>query len=504
MTKKWKSLSFGALILAASALLSRVLGLVRDMVIAYVFGAGESEGIYALDSYFAAFRVPDLIYTFLVAGAMSAAFVPLYSQLKKKSTKKASEFGSQVIHLLMILLVIGVGVMWICAPLFVPWITPGFSESLQEQTAQLTRIMLLSPFFLGLSSVFQGIENSHKTFYGIAMAPLVYNLSLIIGAFFFGEAYGVYALTWSVVIGALMHFLVQVPGVLSTSFKYEWNWNFKSKEIKDFLILTFPRLAGIGFMQLNTVLDTLLASLLTVGSVSVYNYALNLQSLPHGVVAVSVSIAVFASLSEFDDDKEKFLGTIKRSLNTILFWVLPAIVGLFLLRDQIVEVLLMRGAFDATASARTSLMLGIFVWAALGQSIVPLFARAFYALKDTKTPVISVLISGTLQVLISLLLIFHFNLPVWALAISSIVGWSLNALLLVVIMARRLGHNPFDFFDRITAWSVMHVVVMASSILLLQSQSYPHEILELVLTITIPGLLYLGLHRITRTNPRSL
>jgi len=504
MTKKWKSLSFGAILLAASALLSRILGLVRDMVIAYVFGAGESEGIYALDSYFAAFRVPDLIYTFLVAGAMSAAFVPLYSQLKKKSTKKASEFGSQVIHLLMILLVIGVGVMWLCAPYFVPWITPGFSEALQEQTVALTRVMLLSPFFLGLSSVFQGIENSHKTFLGIAMAPLVYNLSLIVGAYFFGETYGVYALTWSVVIGAILHFLVQLPGVLSTSFQYKWNWNFKSPAIKDFLILTFPRLAGIGFMQLNTVVDTLLASLLAVGSVSIYNYSLNLQSLPHGVVAVSVSIAVFASLSEMDDDRDRFLDTVKRSLNTILFWVLPAVVGLFMLREPIVEALLMRGAFDATASARTSLMLGIFVWAALGQSLVPLFARAFYALKDTKTPVITVLISGSLQVLLSLLLIFHFELPVWALAISSIAGWSLNALLLVIILSRRLDHKAIDFFDRTTAWSIAHVLVMAGGVFLLQIPSYPNLIMQLILSISAPGLLYLGLHRITRTIPRSL
>jgi len=504
MKNRFKSLSFGAVLLAGAALLSKILGVIRDMVIAYVFGAGESEGLYALDSYFAAFRIPDLIYTFLVAGAMSAAFVPIYTQLKKKSQKGASEFASKVIHLVLVLLVLVSALMYLLAPYFVPLLTPGFSESLQVQTTSLTRVMLLSPFFLGLSSIFQGIENSHKSFWGIALAPIVYNLSLILGAYFFGREYGVYALTWAVVLGAVLHFLVQCPSVISTPFKYRWLWDFKTKDIKDFIRLTIPRLFGIGFIQMTVVVDTLLASLLAVGSLSVYNYALNLQSLPHSVVAVSVSIAVFSSLSEFDDAPEKFKETVKNSLNAILFWVLPAILGLFLLRNEIVELLLMRGSFEETAVARTAGVLGVFVWAALGQSLVPLLARAFYALKDTKTPVVIVFISGLTQILLSLVMVLIYGLPVWSLALAAIIGASLNAGLLLWILAKRLNLKIQDLFLKEIKWTLHHLFLMGLLVCLLQILNYPSLIIELSLIIPIAGISYLGLHKLSRTIPRSL
>lgn len=504
MRSKMKTLGFGAILLAVSAMLSRVLGVVRDMTIAYVFGAGESQGIFALDAYFAAFRVPDLIYTFLVAGAMSAAFVPLYTQYKKQSEEAASAFASQVLHLIAILLIVACLLMWLLAPFFVPLITPGFTQALQDQTVILTRIMLISPFFLGLSSIFQGIENAHKTFWGIALAPLVYNLSLIGGASFFGPSAGVYALTWSVVVGSVLHFLVQWPGVFKTSFRYRWDWRLKSQAVKDFVRLTLPRVFGIGFIQLNSVVDTLLASLLTVGSLSIYNYALNLQSLPHGVVAVSVSIAVFASLSEFDEDKRSFIATLQRSLHAILFWVMPAIIGLYLLRVTLVEVLLQRGAFGPEDTLQTATMLGVFVWASLGQSITPLLARAFYALKDTWTPVLTILVSGLLQVGLSTYFILGLGLPVGALALSALVGASLNAILLMAFMARKLSVPVWSLLPQKSGWNFIHLAVMTSAVLLLQGLTYPNGLIELCVIIPTAGALYLGLHTLTKTTPRSL
>lgn len=494
----------GAILLAGSALISKVLGVIRDMVIASVFGVGSSEGIYALDSYYAAFRVPDLIYAFLVAGAMSAAFIPLYTQLKKKSQKEASLFGSSVIHALLILLLIGSAGMWLLAPYFVPWITPGFTESLQSQTVVLTRIMLISPLFLGLSAIFQGVENSHKHFLGIALAPLVYNLSLILGAWFFGEAYGVQALAWAVVIGSVFHFIVQWPSVWKTPFKHQWVWQLKSKAMKDLVFLTVPRLFGIGLSQFSVLIDTVLASLLTLGSLSIYNYALNLQSLPHGVVAVSVSVAVFSTLSEHDENPVEFKKTLFKSLHSIMFWVFPAVFGLFLLRAEIVELLLFRGAFDSDALAQTSMMLGIFVWAALGQSLIPLFARAFYALKDTKTPVLIAFFSVGIQIALSLILILVLDLPVWALAISAIVASVINALLLLVFMNAKIKASFSDYLGRKQILIFLNTSLMSGLILILQTFSYPSLIVELSLMIALGGGVYLGLSKLSRTTPGSL
>jgi putative peptidoglycan lipid II flippase len=497
MNKKWSSISIGAALLAASALLSRFLGVVRDLVIASIFGVN-------LDAYFAAFKVPDIIYTFLVAGAMSAAFIPIYTKLKKKSKEEASLFGSHVIHGMLTALLIGSALMWLLAPVFVPWITPGFTEALQAQTVSLTRIMLISPIFLGLSSVFQGIENSHKTFLGIALAPLVYNLSLICGAWFWGESHGVNALAWSVVAGSVLHFMVQWPSVLMTSFSYKWNWNLKTKAMKDFIVLTLPRLFGIGLTQVNMLVDTLLASLLAVGSLSVYNYAYNMQSLPNGVVAVSVSIAVFSTLAQQDEGSKAFRETLLKSLHAILFWVLPAIVGLFLLRSEMVELILQRGAFDAEAAASTSMMLGIFIWAALGQSVVPLFARAFYALHDTKTPVVIAFFSVGIQVALSFVLIQIYHLPVWALAVSAIVGATLNAALLALFINPRVKASFTDYFGIKQLAVLVNVGIMAVLVLLLQKLNYPNLLVEVASISSLGGLSYLLLSKFSRTIPRSL
>ncbi len=503
MKNKFGSLGFGAGLLAVSSILSRILGLLRDMTIAYIFGTGEREGLYALDAYFAAFRIPDLIYTFLVAGAMSAAFVPIYTQLRKGSQKKASIFGSQAIHLMLILLLIVCGLMWVFAPLFIPLLTPGFTEGMQEKTVFLSRIMLLSPLFLGLSSVLQGIENSHKSFWGIAIAPLVYNLSLILGAYFFGVNYGVIALSWSVVIGAFLHFLVQLPGVLITPFNYEWNWKLKNQAVKDFIRLTMPRMFGIAFTQMNVLLDTLLASLLSFGSLSIYNYSLNLQSLAHVVVSVSVSVAVFASLSEFDDLQD-FKSSLKRAFHTILFWVIPSIFGLFLLRNEVIEILLVRGAFDKDAGAKTAFMLGVFVWAAFGQSMLPLFARAFYALKDTKTPVFIAFFASLLQIILSLLFVLIFKWPVWSLALSAIFGTLLNAILLIFTISRRIKESVYFFFDKNLFWIFLHAFFMSILVLMLKKFNYSNPILELTLIIPLAGVLDLYLHKLTGSKPAAL
>ena len=474
------------------------------MVIAATFGVGHGEGIYALDAYYVAFRIPDLIYTFLVAGAMSAAFIPIYTKLKKKSQKEASLFASRVIHGLLILLLIGAGVMWLLAPFFIPWMTPGFNEGMQEQTIVLTRIMLISPIFLGLSSVFQGIENSHKTFLGIALAPLLYNLSLILGAWIWGESHGVQALAWGVVVGSILHFMIQWPSVLKTPFAYHWDWKLKTQVMKDFITLTLPRLLGIALTQLSVLVDTFLASLLVVGSLSVYNYSLNLQSLPHGIVAVSVSIAVFSTLAENEKDAKAFKETIFKSLHAILFWVLPAIAGLFLLRFEIVELLLQRGAFDAASSLRTSTMLGIFIWAALGQSLIPLFARAFYSLHDTNTPVLIAFFSLGVQIILSLVLIQIYNLPVWALAISAIVGSSLNAVLLAIFIHSRINARLSDYFNKKQFFVLVNVSLMSCAVLITQSFTYPSLLLEVLSSATIGVLTYLLCSKLSQTIPRSL
>lgn len=477
----------GAILLAVSSLLSRVLGVIRDLVFSSIFGVGTEGGSFALDAYFVAFKIPDFLYTLLIFGAMSAAFIPLYAELKKKEgNEKAFQFASQVLTGLMGILLFCSVLAWLLAPWIIPYLASGFDPELQVLAVTLTRIMLLSPIFMGLSSILQGIENAHRSFYGTALAPLLYNASIIGAAALFGQEYGVYALAYGVAFGAILHFLVQIPGTLHSGFTYRLHFQKKDAKWREFLTLSLPRLLGSSALQLSSFADVFMASFLALGSLSVYTYAFNLQSLPYGVVAVAVSTAVFASLAEQAEEKEEFLKAIKKSLSQILFWVLPAILGLYLIREPLIKLLLERGAFDAQATQRTADMLGFFVWAALPQSFIPLFTRAFYALKKTSFPVLCACISIVITITFNALGIWVFKGDVSTLAVGNFIGGSFNALLLYLGLARHFKQSPFAFLD-FKKLGLQFVALALMLLVLLESVALP-----VLIQIALAGLTYLG------------
>lgn len=439
---KWaKIFGSGAFLLSVSSVLSRALGVLRDVLFSAHFGLGTGGGVSTLDAYYAAFRIPDFLYTLLILGAMSAAFIPLYTQIQQKEDPlQADRFASQVLFLLGLALLIFSSLIFVCAPFLTQWFFPAFSLELQGLTADLTRIMLLSPIFLGLSSVLQGIENSHERFLGMALAPLFYNGSILLATVLFADAWGVYALAWGVSVGAVLHFLVQIPGILKTRFRFQIRLPLLKKELRTFFFLTLPRLGGLALSQVSLLVDTFLATLIGVGSLSAYQYALNLQSFPYGVVAISASVAAFTALSRLaaDQKKEEFLLRLKQTLENILFWVMPAIALIFFLRVEIIQFLLQRGEFSSSDTLFTASLLAFLSWAAFSQSLVPLFARAFYALQNTKVPFFVALGTLILNVSFNLLLIFIFDWDVRALALSTLASQSLGALTLMIFFARQM------------------------------------------------------------------
>lgn len=481
------SVRFGAILLALSSLLSRGLGVLRDVVFSATFGVGTQGGDFALDAYFVAFKIPDFLYTLLIFGAMSAAFIPLYTELKKKEGhEEAAKFASQVLTGLMGILFFCSALAWLFAPWLIPQLAPGLDPESQNLAVALTRIMLLSPLFMGLSSILQGIENAHQSFYGTALAPLLYNASIIVFAILFGKDFGVYALAYGVAFGALLHFLVQIPGTWRSGFHFRLRFNRNDSKWKEFIKLSLPRLLGSSALQFASFADVFMASFLTLGSLSVYSYAFNLQSLPYGVVAVAVSTAVFARLSEQADEKEAFLKSIKLSLSRILFWVLPAILGLYLVREPLIRLLLERGAFDEVATQRTAAMVSVFVWAALPQSFIPLFTRAFYALKKTSFPVLCACLSIVITIGFNAVGIWVYHWDVTTLAWGNLIGSILNAGLLVVGLAKVLKVSPFTFVDlKKIALQLLALMLMTGLILGTKDQS-------VLLQIALAAAIYLG------------
>jgi putative peptidoglycan lipid II flippase len=397
-----KTVVSAAFILAITALLSRILGLLRDRLLAGKFGAGDS-----LDIYFSAFSLPDLIYTILIMGAISSAFIPIFAHYFKKDEKDAWQLTGGLFNWVVIILIFFAGIFIIFAPQVVSIIAPGFSGAKKEMTVVLTRIMFLSPILLGMSSILSGVLQYFHRFFIYSLAPIIYNLGIIFGIVFLVPRMGIVGLAWGVVLGAFLHLCIQLPSAIYSGFRFKGVLRFH-QGIKKILKLTIPRTIGLAGSQINDVIIMAIASGLTAGSIAIFNLANNLQYVPIGIIGISFATAVFPRLAESsaEENKEKFFSNFSLAFNQILYFVLPITAMIFVLRAQIIRLILGTGQFGWTDTRLTAAALGLFAISVFAQSLIPLISRAFYSLHDTKTPVLISLTSIVFNVILSFALVF--------------------------------------------------------------------------------------------------
>jgi len=328
-----------AVIVAAASFASRLLGVVRDRILAGEFGAGNE-----LDIYYAAFRLPDLVYSLIVAGALSAGFIPIFSELifSKKDIKHAWHVANGVLNILIISLAIICFALAVLAPVLVPVITPGFSGEKLELTVLLSRIMFISPFFLGISALFGGILQTHKRFILYSLAPIFYNLGIIFGALFLVHWFGLIGLAIGVILGAFLHMVIQIPGAVVLGWRYHPILPWKDRYIKKIGKMMVPRIMSLAVNNINLIFITAIASTLAAGSIAVFNLANNLQYFPIGIIGFSFAIAAFPTISEFaaNESWDKFKKAFSNTVRDILFFIIPASIIFLLLRAQIVRVIL--------------------------------------------------------------------------------------------------------------------------------------------------------------------
>lgn len=433
--RRIESIGAAALIIAFSGILSRILGFLRDRMLAGTFGAGD-----ALDAYYAAFRIPDLFYGLLIAGALSAAFVPLFTELQEEGRPleswKLTRGLLQVIALTLGTLSF-VGILF--APYIVNFLVPGFEEGQKEVTVTLTRIMLISPVFLGLSAVFGGVLVSLKRFVVYSLAPVFYNIGIILGIYFLVPTYGIYGVAWGVVVGALLHMLVQYPAFLSSGFvpARETFFFWQDKHLRSVITLMIPRSLSMGITQFSLFIVTIFASTLSAGSLAAFNFANNIQSVPLGIFGVAFSLAVFPVLSVFAAKKkhEDFFYSVINTSKRILFFVIPVSIAMILFRAQFVRIILGSGAFDWEDTIMTFEILQYFALSLFAQCLIPLFARSFFALKNTKTPLYIALFSEVIHIISLVLLLPYFEER--ALAISFSIGTIINFVLLYLALRKQ-------------------------------------------------------------------
>ena len=421
-------------------LFSRVAGLAREMIIGARFGAGAE-----LDAYLAAFRVPDLLFQLIAGGALGSAFIPVFTGcLARRDLRGAWRLFSAVSNLVLIVMTTVAVIAALSAPFLVRTVlAPGFSPDQQALTVSLMRWMLVSTIIFGVSGIVMGVLNSFQHFLLPALAPVLYNLSIIAGAWFLAPRFGVFGLVVGVVVGAGLHLDVQLFGLWRHAARYDPTLGLDDPNVRQVGRLMAPRVLGLAAVQLNFWINTLLASALPAGSLSALNYAWLLMLLPQGIIAQAVATAAFPTFASLEAQGK--LAELRRvlaaTLRAILFLTIPAAAGLLAWRVPLVRLLLERGEFTARSTGLTAYALAFYAFGLIGHSVIEIVARAFYALHDTRTPVVISLGGMALNTGLSLLL--RGPLGHAGLALANTVATLLETALLVWLLARRLGGLPW-------------------------------------------------------------
>ena len=382
-----KSISFASLILAASYFCSALLGLLRDRLLAGRFGLSNE-----LDVYYAAFTVPDFIALILVFGAISSAIIPIFSSYLVNSEDDAWRYASNLLNIFLVCLIVVCLIFIIFAPFFVSLIAPGFSPEKREMTVTLMRIMFLSPIILGISNIISGILQVFRRFLVTALAPLMYNLGIIAGIIFFVPKFGLVGLAFGVVLGGILHLLIQIPAFIYSGFRIQDSGfriqGFFHPGVKKTLVLMVPRSLGLGAGQLNTIATTAIASTLAVGSIGALNLANNLSAMVVNAFAVSLSTAIFPvmALAYSKENKKEFERKFSSAFLQIIFFTVPISILIFILRAQIVRVVLGTGKFGWLDTRLTAACLGVFAMGLCAQGLIFILSKTFYAAHNTKIP----------------------------------------------------------------------------------------------------------------------
>lgn len=430
------SILSGATVLMVAVFASRILGLIRDRLLVQNFDTSEAA------VFFAAFKLPDLLFQILIFGSLSVAFIPVFSEiLHKKGEEEAFTFASSILNLSLLVF----GTVVILSAVFVgplnSLIVPGFSGEQKIMTDQITRIILVAQMFLVIGTFFFGIAHTYQRFIIPALAPIFYNLGIITGIIFLTPIFGMSGLGLGVVLGALMHLLVQIPLVRSLGFHYKLTFDFFNSGVKEIFRLMSVRNFGLVAEQVNEAVGLALASLLSYSSVTLLTFATHLFAVPIGLFGATIAQAALPVLSKeySKNDLVAFKSTLLTTMHQILFLTLPAAAILIVLRIPVVRLTFGADQFSWEDTVLTGRTVAFFAVGLAAQSVVLLLVRGFYAMKDTKTPVLVSLISIVLNIVLSILFVLGFQWGVWSIGLAFSISIIIGTILLVYYLGRKLN-----------------------------------------------------------------
>lgn len=450
----------GAAIIMATMVVSKILGLIRDRLLAHVFPPDK------IDIFWAAFRLPDLIFQIIIVGALAVAFIPVFTEYLEKSGKsEAFALSRAILNIFLTLFILATILIFIFAkPLVSSFIAPGFTADRQAQVVSLTRVILIGEVILVFGSFFVGILQSFQRFIIPAFAPVFYNLGIILGIIFLSNSMGVMGAAIGVVIGAFLHATVQLPLIYSLGFRFKLSFRFFHPGVKEIAQLMSIRTLGLAAEQINETVGLALASLSAIGSVTYLTFAQHLQVVPIGLFGATLAQAALPVLSsERARGKiEEFKITLLTTMHQILFLALPAAAILIVIRIPVVRLIFGASQFDWEATVLTGKTLAYLSIGLAAQSISLLLVRGFYALKDTRTPVVVSLVVVILNIILSVYFITVLRLDVWGIGLANSIAAVVSSFLLFIFLHFRIGKFNLSavfipFFKMLMASAVMGV-----------------------------------------------
>ncbi|PKM89709.1 MAG: murein biosynthesis integral membrane protein MurJ [Firmicutes bacterium HGW-Firmicutes-12] len=455
-----KSVAKAAGLLMVAMTLSRILGYVRDMVIYARFGQNSFT-----DAYNAAFSIPDFLYYLLVGGALSSAFIPVFSSFI--ATKKEEEgwlVASTIFNIIIILMLFGIAVGFVFAPNLIYILVPGFAPENLELTVTMTRIMFLQTFFMALNGISMGILNSYHHFFAPALGAVVYNLGIIVVGLILSPYIGIMGFAVGVVSGAILNFCVQLPALLKLGLRYRFVIDLKHPGVQKIGTLVLPVLIGLSVTHFNLFVNQNLGSTLPEGMISALRAAQRIMQLPIGVFAIAIAVAVFPTLTGHAarEERAEFKKTMSLGVRTIIFITLPSAIGLIALRTPVVRLLFQQGLFTPEDTQATAFALFFYCIGLFAYSAIQLLNRVFYSIQDTKTPVAVGIFTILINIALNFLLIKYLAHGGLALAYS--LAGIVNMVGLLLVLRIRIGSIDgkkmlFSFFQTLGISTLMGLAV---------------------------------------------
>lgn len=426
-----------ATLIMVMIVMSRILGLVRQRVLAHFFEPSE------LSLFFAAFRLPDTIFEVLVFGTFASAFIPVFSKALKDQGDSSSGKAWQIAGLVanwggFIFIVLAIIVVLLADPIY-RLVTPGFGPSEQQTVVSIARILFAAQGFFVISYVLTAVLESSKRFLVPALAPLFYNLGIIILTALFASSWGLMAPTIGVVIGAIAHFSIQIPFARKLGFKFVWGLKI-TPEVRKIARLALPRIVEVAFLQIAKFVELTLASIISIPAYTYFTFGNTIQLIPVSLFGTAIAKAALPTLSRQSDNIEEFKKTLYQTLNQVIFLMTPMVGFLMVARVPVVRLIFGTDIFTWDATVQTSLVVSAFAVGIFSQSINSILARSFYALSDTKTPVFVSAGTIAVNILVNYFLVLVYKLPVWSLAAAFSLSSIIQSIILFVLISKRI-HN---------------------------------------------------------------